>query len=46
MSEYALILDTETTSIDKPFCYDCSWVIMEKGTGAIVDLRANVVEQV
>lgn len=46
MSEYALILDTETTSIDKPFCYDCSWVVMEKGTGAIVDLRANVVEQV
>lgn len=43
---YCLILDTETTSLDKPFCYDCSWVIMNKDDGEIVDLSVNVVEQV
>ena len=41
-----IVLDTETTSLDKPFCYDCSWVIMDNKTGEIVDLKANVVEQV
>lgn len=43
---YSLILDTETTSLDKPFCYDISWVIMDNETGNIVDMKANVVEQV
>ena len=43
---YAIILDTETTSLDKPFCYDCSWVIMDKETGEIIDFKANVIEQV
>lgn len=46
MSNYALILDTETTSLDKPFCYDCSWVIMQKTDGKLIDFKANVVEQV
>lgn len=46
MSDYALILDTETTSLDKPFCYDCSWVIMQKADGKLIDFKANVVEQV
>jgi len=46
MSDYALILDTETTSLDKPFCYDCSWVIMRKDDGELIDFQANVVEQV
>ena len=41
-----LVLDTETTGLDKPFCYDCSWVIMDSETGEIVDMKANVVEQV
>lgn len=41
-----LILDTETTSLDKPFCYDISWVIMDTDTGTLIDLSANVVEQV
>ena len=41
-----LILDTETTSLDKPFCYDCSWVVMEQESGELIDLSANVVEQV
>jgi hypothetical protein len=44
--EYIMILDTETTSLDKPFCYDVSWIIMEKITGKIADMRCNVVEQV
>lgn len=46
MSDYALILDTETTSLDKPFCYDCSWVIMQKADGKLIDFKANVIEQV
>ena len=43
---HIIVLDTETTSLDKPFCYDCSWVVMEKETGTIVDFKANIVEQV
>ena len=43
---YLIVLDTETTSLDKPFCYDISWVVMEKETGTIVDFKVNVVEQV
>lgn len=43
---YTLILDTETTSLDKPFCYDISWVIIDTETGEHIDFRANVVEQV
>ena len=43
---YTIILDTETTSLDKPFCYDISWVIMDKETGSLIDCKANVVEQV
>lgn len=41
-----IVLDTETTSLDKPFCYDCSWIIMETETGSLIDLKANVIEQV
>ena len=41
-----MILDTETTSLDKPFCYDISWVIMNTDSGVLIDLSANVVEQV
>ena len=43
---YTMILDTETTSLDKPFCYDISWVIMDLDNGELVDCKANVVEQV
>ena len=43
---YTLILDTETTGLDKCFCYDISWVIMDMETGDIIDFKANVVEQV
>lgn len=41
-----IVLDTETTSLDKPFCYDCSWLVMDSHTGAIIDFQVNVVEQV
>ena len=43
---YTIVLDTETTSLDKPFCYDLSWVIMDTSTGAVVDFKACVVEQI
>lgn len=42
----AIVLDTETTSLDKPFCYDCSWVIINKEEQSIIDIRVNVIEQV
>ena len=40
-----LILDTETTSLDKPFCYDISWIIMDSDSGTFIDMSSNVVEQ-
>lgn len=43
---YTLILDTETTALDKPFCYDISWVVMDMETGTFIDMSMNVVEQV
>lgn len=43
---YVMVLDTETTGLDKCFCYDCSWVIMNKESGELIDFKANVVEQV
>lgn len=46
MSNYCIVLDTETTSLDKPFCYDCSWVVIDKNTGGIVDFHNFVIEQV
>ena len=41
-----LVLDTETCALDKPFCYDCSWVIMDAETGELIAAKANVVEQI
>lgn len=43
---YVIVLDTETTDLDKCFCYDCSWVVMDTDDGEIVDFQVNVVEQV
>ena len=43
---YALVLDTETTGLDKPFCYDISWIIINMENGEKVDFSAFVVEQV
>lgn len=44
--DYVIVLDTETTGLEKPFCYDISWVIMDKDSGKIVDFSVNVVEQI
>lgn len=41
-----MVLDTETTGLDKCFCYDISWIIMKQENGEVVDFKANVVEQV
>lgn len=41
-----IVLDTETTSLDKPFCYDISWIVMDTETGEHIDFKMNVVEQV
>lgn len=41
-----MVLDTETTSLDKPFCYDISWIIVDTDSKEIVDFKTNVVEQV
>jgi len=43
---YVMVLDTETTGLDKCFCYDISWIIMKQENGEVVDFKANVVEQV
>lgn len=43
---YFIVLDTETTSLEKPFCYDISWLIVDKDSGETVNFKANVVEQV
>lgn len=43
---YLIVLDTETTGLDKCFCYDISWCIVDTDTQQIVDFKANVVEQV
>ena len=45
MSKYIMILDTETTSLDKPFCYDLGYPIVNAETGDIVEQKHFVVEQ-
>lgn len=41
-----VIFDTETTSLDKPFCYNVGYIIANVETGEILLKRENVVEQV
>ena len=41
-----IVLDTETTSLDKPFCYDISWCIVDTDEQMVIDFKMNVVEQV
>ena len=40
------IFDTETTSLDKPFCYNIGYIIADSDTGEILISREFVVEQV
>lgn len=42
---YALVMDTETTSIEKPFCYDLGWVVLDMDNGRQVENRHYVIEQ-
>ena len=41
-----MIFDTETTSINKPFCYDVGWIIADSETEEILVRRHYVIEQV
>lgn len=40
-----IVLDTETISIDKPFCYNVGWIILDIDAGSIIDQHDYVVEQ-
>lgn len=42
---YKLILDTETTSLDKPFCYDLGYCILDTEKMLFVEEKHFVVEQ-
>lgn len=41
-----MVFDTETTSIDKPFCYNSGYVIADLDTMAIIDKKDFIAEQV
>lgn len=41
-----LVLDTETTSLDKPFCYDFGGIIYDTGTGEMLEEKSWIIEQV
>ena len=40
------IFDTETTSLDKPFCYNIGYIIVDIETGTTLLQRDYVVEQI
>lgn len=46
MSEYCIVLDTETTSTNKPFCYDIGYVIVNTETFEITESRHFIIEQI
>ena len=41
-----MIFDTETTSLDKPFCYNVGYIIVDSDTAEVIIKRDFVVEQV
>ena len=41
-----MIFDTETTSLDKPFCYNVGYIIVDSNTAEVIIKRDFVVEQV
>lgn len=43
---YIMVFDTETTSLDKPFCYDIGYIIMNCDNGETVVQKHFVIEQV
>ncbi len=42
---HILVFDTETTSLDKPFCYDVGWAIVDTKQQVAVQERHYVIEQ-
>lgn len=49
MSKKIMVIDTETTSIDKPFCYNIGWVVAdmeENGNCKILEEKEFMVKQV
>ena len=42
---YIMVFDTETTGLDKPFCYDIGYIVMDTETGDFVDMQSYVIEQ-
>ena len=42
---YTMIFDTETTSLNKPFCYDVGYVVLDMEDNSIVKQAHFVVEQ-
>lgn len=43
---YKMVFDTETTSLDRPFCYDVGYIIFDTDTRELVKEAHYVVEQV
>ena len=43
---YSLIFDTETTGLDKPFCYNVGYIIRDSESGARLVSREFVIEQI
>lgn len=41
-----MVLDTETTSLDRPFCYDIGWLIFNSDNGEVLSEKHYVIEQV
>lgn len=46
MTNYALIFDTETTSLAQPFCYDIGYCIIDMNSGLIVKQEHFIIEQI
>lgn len=49
MSKTVLVFDTETTSLNKPFCYNVGWIIAdleENGTYKVLEEKEFMVKQV
>lgn len=40
-----IVLDTETTGLDKPFCYDLGYVIVDTETEETIEFKSFVIEQ-
>lgn len=41
-----IVFDTETTSLNKPFCYNCGYIVADSETGAIYERKDFVIEQI